>query len=439
MTLFLAPEHDQRSPVAQQRFVFVLFAVWFCLAPVQQTAAQTADTDPRPGADLDSIRDWLIAHNPELRTLQAEAEAADARILPAGALPDPMLGLRLEGIDADRPNPLPGNVERVTYDIRQRLPMWGKRKLARDIASQEAAGLHEVHSAVMLERLAEAEQAYVRYWHADAALQVVDRLVDLLTIIETVARERYALGLAAQQDVIRAQVVRSRMLSERIERVAVREEAVAQLNAGLGRPVDAALNAPSATPAISLPIDSRDAGLAILRGQSHPRLQAQNLMAGAANDALELQQRQRLPDLTVGLGLMQQGSRLDGYELMFEIEIPFQRAALRAREREASLRRDAARARVEQTLRSLEGHFGEAWARWSSAQARQRLYRDTLLPQTEANFSSALASYRVGEVDFATLLEALEAWQGADLSRLDALRDELTGAAELRALIGSTP
>ena len=90
-------------------------------------------------------------------------------------------------------------------------------------------------------------------------------------------------------------------------------------------------------------------------------------------------------------------------------------------------------------MKQIEASFGEAWAAWASARQRQELFGRTLLPQTEANFASALASYRVGEVDFATLLEALEAWQGADLSRLDAQRDELIGASELRALIGSTP
>jgi outer membrane protein, heavy metal efflux system len=146
-----------------------------------------------------------------------------------------------------------------------------------------------------------------------------------------------------------------------------------------------------------------------------------------------------LPDLSVGLGAMQQGSRLDGYELMLEVEIPLQRRALREREREARLMSDAARARVDAEQAALQARVGEAWARWASARDRRQLFAHTLLPQTEANFESALSSYRVGEVDFATLLEALEAWQGADLSRLDALRDELTRAAELRALIGSTP
>lgn len=416
----------------------LLFAC-LSLAPLPRANAQTLPAEVPPGADLASVRDWLLANNPELRALQSDAEAADARIGPAGALPNPMVGLRLEGIDAKRPNLLPGNVDLATYSVRQTIPLWGKRDLARGIAVREADAVRDERWAVVLERLAQAEQAYVRFWHADAALAVVDRQTDLLGSIETVARERYALGLAAQQDTIRAQVARSRMQSERIERRAMRDEAIAQLNAGIGRPVDAVLTPPTAAPAIVVPVDSRSAGLAILRQQSHPMLRAQNAMASAAEDALVLQRRQRLPDLTVGVGMMQAGNRLDGYELMLEVEIPLQRSALREREREASLRRDAALARVDQSLNALEAQFGEAWARWSSAHDRQRLYRDTLLPQTEANFASALASYRVGDVDFATLLEALEAWQGADLSRLDALRDELTGAADLRALIGCTP
>ncbi|MBV6412724.1 MAG: TolC family protein [Xanthomonadales bacterium] len=416
-----------------------LLAVDLVLASLPWAAAQASPAEAAPGADLASVRDFLLANHPELHALQFEAEAADARIGPAGAMPNPMLGVRLDGIDAQRPNPLPGKVDFTTYSVRQTFPLWGKRELARGIAGREADAIRDERSAVLLERLAQAESSYVRYWHADAALKVVDRQIDLLGSIETVARERYALGLAVQQDAIRAQVLRTRMQSERIERIATREEAMARLNAGLGRPVDAVLTPPVGTPVIAVPVDARDSGLAILRRRSHPMLRAGSTRAAAADDALALQRRQYLPDLTVSAGLIQQGNRLDGYELMLEVEIPLQRSVLREREREASLRRDAAHARAEQSLNTLEAQFGETWARWTSARARQRLYRDTLLPQTEANFASALASYRVGEVDFGTLLEAAEAWQGAELSRLDALRDELTNAADLRALIGSTP
>jgi outer membrane protein TolC len=140
----------------------------------------------------------------------------------------------------------------------------------------------------------------------------------------------------------------------------------------------------------------------------------------------------------VSLGAMQRGDRLDGYELMLEVDIPLQQHARRERERESRLLEDAALARTEAARVELEGRIGSAWARWTSALEQRALIEQTLLPQSDANFKSALASYQVGEVDFATLLEALRGWQGADLARVDATRDELLGAAAVRAISGDT-
>lgn len=98
---------------------------------------------------------------------------------------------------------------------------------------------------------------------------------------------------------------------------------------------------------------------------------------------------------------------------------------------------DAARSRVQAMRNDLQGQLGQAWAQADSARDQRQLIEQTLIPQSQANFESALASYRVGDVDFGTLLEALEAWQGADLSRVDVRRDEFLGAAAVRAIVGS--
>lgn len=383
---------------------------------------------PIPGADLASVRNWLKANNPELRAMQAEAEAAQARIHPAGALPDPMVELRLQDTSG---------LGSTQYSVKQPIPLWGKRGLARDVARQqaEAAGLERDAAALAL--LARAEQAYVRFWHARAGVDVLDRQVHLLARMEEVARSRYTLGVAAQQDSIRAQVAGTTLQAQRIERMAVREEAMAGLNASLGRPADAPLAEPSGEPALALPAASLGEALALLAGSRHPALEASAAMAGAADAAARLQRRRRLPDLTLGVGLMQRDERADTHELMLEVEIPLQQRARREREREALRLGDAARARAEATAIALQGQLGQAWARARSAREQRQLIERTLLPQAHANFESALASYRVGDVDFGTVLEALEAWQGADLSRVDARRDELIGAAAVRALLGS--
>ena len=140
--------------------------------------------------------------------------------------------------------------------------------------------------------------------------------------------------------------------------------------------------------------------------------------------------------MTVGVGAMQIGNGLESTELMLEVEIPFQQRARRERERESRLLEEAALARTEATLFALESRGATAWSQWTSARERRELAENTLMPQADATFQSALASYQVGSVDFGTLLEALNEWQAADLARVDALRDELLGAAALRAIEG---
>ena len=136
---------------------------------------------------------------------------------------------------------------------------------------------------------------------------------------------------------------------------------------------------------------------------------------------------------------MQRENGPESLELMLEVEIPFQQRARREREREADLLEEAALARVDALRRALEGRGAIAKAQWTSAREQRELIEEVLLPQADAAYQSALASYQVGEIDFGTLLEALNQWQGADLARVDALRDELLGAAAVRAIEGDTP
>lgn len=391
--------------------------------------------EPVPGRSVESVRAWLLQHNPELRALGLEAEAAQARVLPAGALPDPSAGISIRGLDPGQPWRGTDMGREITYSLRQRFPLWGKRELARTSARQaaDAAGLDRDAAARNL--LAEAEAGYVRYWHADEAIAVLDRRLTLLHQLEEVAGVRYALGMAAQQDAIRAQAEQTNLQRERIERLAARREAMAMLNTVLGRPVDAPLAPPDAIPALPFPQAPPDPQ----QVAGHPAVLAQQARAGAARTNAELQRRNRLPDVALGVGAMQRGDGLDSMELMLEVDIPFQQRARREREREARLLEEAALTRVEATRRALAGRDAAARIQWASARERRELIEKTLLLQADATYRSALASYQVGEVDFGTLLEALDEWQGADLARVDALRDELLGAAAVRAIEGDNP
>jgi outer membrane protein, heavy metal efflux system len=397
----------------------------------------TAHAEPAiPGKSVESVREWLLESNPELRALGSETDAAEAAIFPAGALPDPVASIALRGINTSHPSLLPGNVGSAVYQVRQRFPLWGKRGIARDVARQRAQAMGFERSATALELLLQGEQSYVRYWHAEESVKVIDRLIALLEQVEDLARVRYGLGMAAQQDSIRAQVERTNMQRQRIERLAVRQEASAALNAVLGRSVEAPLAEPTGQPVLPVKPATLTDALRPLENGEHPLLLASRTLASAARSNVELERRNRFPDISLGVGAMQRGSGLDSYELMLEVEIPFQQHARRERERQSRLLEDAALTRADASRIDLEGRLGAAWVRWTSAREQRDLIEHTLIPQSDANFKSALASYQVGEVDFGTLLSALREWQGADLARVDATRDELLGAAEVRAIDG---
>lgn len=82
------------------------------------------------------------------------------------------------------------------------------------------------------------------------------------------------------------------------------------------------------------------------------------------------------------------------------------------------------------------GKIGEAYAALTRARSLAQLYRTTVLPQAEATVSSALAAYRVGSVDFMTLLDdrmSVNTYR-QELSTLEA--DEGKAWAELEMLTG---
>lgn len=419
-----------------QIFYLLLISIMLML-PLVADSATPLDA-PIPGANVASIRTWLYQNNLQLRALQAETEAAEARVQPAGALPNPMFSVEFLGINANQSSMAPRSEDASIYRVRQGFPLWGKRELSRDVERNKARAYGFERDAVALDLLAQAEDAYVRYWYIGEAEAIINRQISLVEQIQEIASARYALGLAAQQDSIRAQVERTVMQRELIERRTSRRVAVSELNSVLGRRVDASLATPISQPDLTVSSNNLATSLESLDRGVHPGVQASLTMATAASRNVELVKRNRYPDVYLTVGAMQQNTNIESYEVMLEVEIPFQQRALRERERESRLLEESALARASQEQLDLQGRLGMAWSRWSGAKEQRELIENTLLPQADANFKSALASYQVSKVDFGTLLAALTEWQGADLARVDATRDELLGAVAVRAIIGDS-
>jgi len=151
------------------------------------------------------------------------------------------------------------------------------------------------------------------------------------------------------------------------------------------------------------------------------------------------------PDLQVGVQYAQRGGagapsaggteRMGSLMLGASIPVFARDRQLRMREEAAAMTR-MAQADLAALRAETRGKIGEAYASLERARSLAKLYRTAVLPQAEAAVGSALSAYRVGQVDFMTLLDdrmTVNKYR-EELATLEA--DEGKAWAELEMLTG---
>jgi len=396
-----------------------------------------ARAEPLPGASVESLLAAAREYSPDLRMVRLEAEAARERIQPAGALPDPVLRIELENITRNGTQGAtlsPSGVGDTKYTLMQPLPFWGKRDLKREVASAEATQAEGRAADTWAEVASRIKGLYAQYWLTDQSLQLTRENIELTRRLEQIAQARYAGGLTAQQDAIRAQLERSAMDAELVGMESEFHHLMVFLNAMLARPSGAALAAPAALRTIPARLDGTALNDRLLA--ANPQLAIETARVGGAEKSRDLAYRNRYPDLTVGVAPMQVGNRVDVWSLMLEMNLPLQQGTRRSQERESERMLEAAAARKEALGHRLQGDLNAALSNLESARTTEQITRTRLLPQAELTFKSALAGYENGKVDFATLLDAQRQIRNARLALLRAQASQQLRLAEIERLLG---
>jgi outer membrane protein TolC len=379
--------------------------------------AQAADAEL--GASETSLLEYAEANSPELAAARLEYQATQARAEASGRLPDPEVEIELRDIPQDAAS--------TRYIFRQALPFPGKRALEKRIAATAVtrnAALRDSAGRALRQRIREN---YARYWFSVRASEVLQARESILASVESLAQSRYRAGLASQQDLLKAAIAHNAALRQNLPLETQQFQAIAMLNAALGRSPDAALAMPQDPPSETALPD-----LATLQrrlSESHPALVAEQASVESAKLTTLQVRRSRYPDFMLGVAPIQMGGSFDTWDVMFGFTLPLQRSRRHAEERAALFSEHAAAARRDALLVDLAGALASSWAQYRAALRQAAQLRDPLLPLADTNYRSALANYGQGRADLATVLEALG--QQSDL-QLELLAAQL--AARLRAL-----
>ena len=383
----------------------------------------------------EAIRVALSA-NPMLRASRLSADAATARIGPAGALPDPQLQLALMNrMTSDFGSTMdPMTMNQV--QLMQMLPWPGKlgnaKQAARHTATAFAADADEQERMLA----AQVRMAYYEVAYADRALEVMQRTRGLLRDFTNVATTMYAVGSGIQQDVLRSQVEVARMGEEITRMGQMRIAAAARLNALLGREATSPIGALelSELPTADLPVADTLIAWALA---ARPALRAAAERVAAAEASYRAARRELYPDFQVGVQFQRRPEFPDMVSVMVGFNVPiFAGGKQLPMRREMAAMRDMSQAELLNQRNETIAQIIETRARAEQDRALGELYRTNILPQARAAVQAALASYRVGRVPFMTLVDNQMTVNRYETDAYRYLADYHQAVGELEALVG---
>jgi outer membrane protein, heavy metal efflux system len=374
---------------------------WFVITLMFSSAAD-AQTPARLSLG-DAIAEAL-AKNPDIAAVERQYDAARQRPVQERSLPDPMVSA---GYNANG-NPLPGAglgtepTANIGFMVSQQLPYPGKLDLRASMASREADATQQQIEAARLSVTARVKQAYYRLSYTYAIDDVLTRNRDLLSTLLKVSENRYTVGEAAQQDVIKAQTQISilELQQQRIRQERATREG--ELNALLARPASTPIGHPD-----DLALTDFDVSLDTLVAATTdhaPTLRRDQIMIDRSQLAVDAARKEYRPDFTVSGGYFYMGAMPPMYEVRFDVTVPLQRARRAAAVAEQQSTVEQARRTYDSTRLNLQGRLQEDFQTASTSVRLAHMYRDTVLPQARLALESSMASYQTGRVDFLSVV-----------------------------------
>lgn len=390
---------------------------------------------------LDELVSEALANNPEIKASQARWDTLINRAKQAGSLEDPMLMLRAQSLLVR--DPLDFGRENMTskvIGISQMLPFYGKRALKREVADLAAEANRWLVEERRLELQRMVKETWYQVYFVDQALALIDRTIAALDDLTRFTEVMYGVGGGLQQDVLKAQLQRSRMEDMRIALQQRRRSLEATLNTLVYRPTDVAVPPVNALELTAVNIDA--ASLEGLAEAQRPILKSLQAQISKAHAGRRLADKEFYPDFTVSFEYMQReptGMGSEGYDmysagLSFNLPIQRERRHAMVAETEAEIRMaEQERAMLQNQIRL---GIADSLARLERSRKQATLYRDGILPQATHALAASMSAYRVGKADFMNVIDGQMRLFDVEREYHDAVAEHQMQLAQLENLVG---
>lgn len=390
---------------------------------------------------LEEMERVAMANNQEIRAAEGHTAVIKTRTAAAGALDDPTLMYRDWGTPLAKPWDLNQSQQMLMYQ--QTLPGRGKRGARTEVVRQQIAEGDAQVEMLRREISVRLRKSYYDLLRSVEEHRIHDRQMELARQALQSATVKYTVGRVPQQDVLKAQIVMTRLAEHLVMLDEETETARAELNTLMGREPDAALEValdaagehgdPRALPTLL--------ELERIALEQRPELKSIAASSGVAQAQLTLARKAYTPDFTVAGGymLMATGS---AYRNNYMAEVSMSLPWLDHRKHDGEIKEAEAAAQVVNSERDAQVRAAflqiqQALIKARAAERRMQLYRDTLRPQAQAALQSAGAAYEHDRTDFLNLIDSQNLLLDVENSYLNAAADFSARVAELERAIGA--
>jgi outer membrane protein TolC len=417
-------------------------SIWILGVSLLVFAAPRARAQDAPVGKATKLTNLLIEaekNNSQIQAAKHGWESAKQIPSQVATLPDPQGVLQQTNVGSPRPFAGYTNSDfaYIGVGLSQDLPYPGKLRLRGEIAQKDADASRQKYESLRRAVLAAVKMAYFKLGYLAKREKVLDEDAQLLQQVEQAAESRYRNGLGNQQEVLQAQLERTKLLREMNMNQLEQGKIQAELKSLLNRS-QTSTDIETAELSESTPAYNFDQLLAEAKA-NNPDLAGMQKMVERQSLQVDLAKKDFYPDFNVqGMWQRTDPSQFRAYyQFTVGMRIPIYRSR-RQRPELAQAEADRDRAKSEYEMQSQQTAFQLRQQFLTAEKSAEllKIYRQGLIPQARAELQAGMAAYQSNRQDFQALLASFLDVLKLDEEYWQTLSEHETALAQLEEVTG---
>lgn len=415
--------------------VFFAAAAFVAVAGLSAFGQQPAAGSPTP---LSQLLAEAEANNPQISAADHEARAVRQMAPQVSTLPDPKVTYQQFSVGS--PKPFAGytnsDFSYIGIGASQELPYPGKLGLRGKVAERDA-DTKQAEVEMTKTNIADSIKAdYIQLAYLQQTLGILRQNEAVLDQLIQDAEAHYRVGQGMQQDVLQAQVERTKVVRE----ITMHHQQMWQAQAHL----KGLLNRDQASPDIvtedltQSPLKQTSADLLAMVRQNNPQILVDAKSIAKENAQVASAKRESKPDFELGYMYQNTDRKYrDYYMFTFDVRLP-RKKRVNAEIAEAQEHLSASQRTLDAHLQQQLAQVQQDYVQATSDEELLKDYREGLIPQSDAAYRAALSAYGSNREEFVHIVNYFTDVLNLKLEYAQTLEDHEVALAHLESLTGAT-